>query len=314
MAAPPWPSYLALHEFGELKRRALEAVESLASCAVCPRNCRVNRLEDQAQVCSTGRLARVSSCFPHLGEEDCLRGWNGSGTIFFSCCNLKCVFCQNHDVSQEGQGVEVTAGELAAMMLDLQRVGCHNINFVTPEHVVPQILEALLLAVDGGLHLPIVYNTSAYDSMESLAWMDGVVDIYMPDFKLWEKGSALRYLKAKDYPEVARRVLAEMHRQVGPLQIDQRGLAHRGVLVRHLVMPGLLEESAEIFRFLSDELSPESYVNVMGQYRPEFQTAKYPEIHRRPSTDEMCAARRLCDEAGLQRIDDRGPIRRGPPR
>ena len=309
MAAPPWPSYLVLHESGELTRRAQEAVESLASCAVCPRNCRVNRLEDQAQVCNTGRLARVSSCFPHLGEEDCLRGWNGSGTIFFSFCNLKCVFCQNHDVSQEGQGVEVTAAELAGMMLDLQRVGCHNVNFVTPEHVVPQILEALPLAVEGGLHLPIVYNTSAYDSMESLAWLDGVVDIYMPDFKLWEKSSALRYLKAKDYPEAARRVLVEMHRQVGPLQIDESGLARRGVLVRHLVMPGLLEESAEIFRFLCEELSPESYVNVMGQYRPEFRTAKYPEIHRRPNSSEMSAARRLFREAGLHRIDDRGPVR-----
>ncbi len=314
MAAPSWPSYLLLHESGELERRAQEAMESLGSCAVCPRNCCVNRLEDEAKVCNTGRFARVSSCFPHLGEEDCLRGWNGSGTIFLSFCNLKCVFCQNHDISQGGAGVEVTAAELAGMMLDLQRVGCHNVNFVTPEHVVPQILEALSLAVEGGLRLPIVYNTSAYDSTESLAWMDGVVDIYMPDFKLWEKESALRYLKAKDYPEVARRVLAEMHGQVGPLQIDESGLARRGVLVRHLVMPGLLEETAAIFRFLCEELSPETYVNVMGQYRPEFQTAKYPEIHRRPSSDEMRAARRLFREAGLHRIDDRGPVRRGPPR
>jgi len=314
VTAPSWPSYLALHESGELVRRAEEAVRSLASCAVCPRNCRVNRLEDEARVCHTGRLARVSSYFPHLGEEDCLRGWNGSGTIFFSFCNLKCVFCQNHDVSQAGEGVEVAPRELAAIMLDLQRVGCHNINFVTPEHVVPQILEALPLAVEAGLRLPIVYNTSSYDGVESLAWLDGVVDVYMPDFKLWEKRSALRLLKAKDYPEVARRVIREMHRQVGPLQIDERGLARRGVLVRHLVMPGLLEESAKIFRFLSRELSPDTYVNVMGQYRPEFQTVKYPEIHRRPNAEEMCAARRLFHEAGLHRIDDRGPIRRGPPR
>ncbi len=312
MTEPSWPSYLALHESGELVRRVEEAVESLASCAVCPRNCGVNRLEDQAQVCNTGRLARVSSYFPHLGEEDPLRGWSGSGTIFFSFCNLKCVFCQNHDISQAGQGVEVEPAQLAVMMLDLQRVGCHNINFVTPEHVVPQILEALPLAIDGGLRLPIVYNTSAYDSMESLGWLDGVVDIYMPDFKLWERSSALRFLKAKDYPEVARRVLLEMHRQVGPLEIDPRGLARRGVLVRHLVMPGLLEESEAIFRFLSEELSPDCYVNVMGQYRPEFQTAKYPEIHRRPSPEEMRAVRRLFHEAGLHRIDDRGPIRRGP--
>jgi len=314
VTAPSWPSYLALHESGELLRRAEEAVGSLASCTVCPRNCRVNRLEDEARVCSTGRLARVSSYFPHLGEEDCLRGWNGSGTIFFSFCNLKCVFCQNHDVSQAGEGAPVAPGELAAIMLDLQRVGCHNINFVTPEHVVPQILEALPLAVEAGLRLPIVYNTSSYDGVESLAWLDGVVDVYMPDFKLWERRSALRFLKAKDYPEVARRVIREMHRQVGPLEIDERGLARRGVLVRHLVMPGLLDESAEISCFLGRELSPDTYVNVMGQYRPEYQTADYPDIHRRPSAEEMCAARRLFREAGLHRIDDRGPIRRGPPR
>ena len=307
-----WPSYLALHESGELMRRAEEAVAALESCAVCPRNCGVNRLEDQTQVCNTGRLARVSSFFPHLGEEDCLRGWNGSGTIFFSFCNLKCVFCQNHDLSQAGEGVEDYKWYHQRVLPILLRVGCHNINFVTPEHVVPQILEALPLAADAGLRLPIVYNTSAYDSMESLGWLDGVVDIYMPDFKLWERSSALRFLKAKDYPEVARRVLLEMHRQVGPLEIDPRGLARRGVLVRHLVMPGLLEEGEEIFRFLSQELSPDTYVNVMGQYRPEFQTAKYPEIHRRPTAEEMCAARRLFHEAGLHRIDDRSPIRRGP--
>jgi putative pyruvate formate lyase activating enzyme len=195
------------------------------------------------------------------------------------------------------------------MMLELQRVGCHNINFVTPEHVVPQVLEALPLAIENGLRLPIVYNTSAYDSLESLRWLDGIVDIYMPDFKLWEQESAKRYLKAKDYPEVARRVLLEMHRQVGPLQIDERGLARRGVLVRHLVMPGLLEESAEIFRFLCDELSPDCWVNVMGQYRPDFETAKHPEIDRRPTAEEMREARRLFLEGGLHRMDGRGPIR-----
>lgn len=313
MSGSSWPSYLALHESGELARRSEEAVASLASCAVCPRNCGVNRLEDRAQVCNTGRLARVSSFFPHLGEEDCLRGWQGSGTIFFSFCNLGCVFCQNHDISQGGEGREVTREELAVMMLELQRVGCHNVNFVTPEHVVPQVLEALPLAIEHGLRLPIVYNTSAYDSLESLRWLDGVVDIYMPDFKLWRRESARRYLRAKDYPEVARRVLREMHRQVGPLEIDARGLARRGVLVRHLVMPGLLEESAEIFRFLHDELSPECWVNVMGQYRPDFETAKHPEIDRRPTAEEMRTARRLFREAGLHRLDERGPIRRGPP-
>lgn len=300
-----WPSYLGLHASGELRRRAAEAVEALRSCEICPRNCRVDRLADRAKVCSTGRLARVSSYFPHFGEEDCLRGYHGSGTIFFSFCNLKCVFCQNHDISQAGEGDEVTAERLADMMLELQSAGCHNINFVTPEHVVPQILEALPVAIDRGLRLPIVYNTSAYDSMESLRWMDGVVDIYMPDFKVWSKQSAIRYLKAKDYPDVAKRVVAEMHRQVGALTVDESGLARRGVLVRHLVMPGLLDETREIFRFLGGDISRDTYVNVMGQYQPDYRAFDMPEIARRPTEDEMRTARQHFREAGLHRLDQR---------
>jgi putative pyruvate formate lyase activating enzyme len=246
----------------------------------------------------------VSSFFPHFGEEDCLRGYNGSGTIFFSFCNLKCVFCQNHDTSQAGDGDEVSAEQLAEIMLRLQDSGCHNINFVTPEHVVPQILEALPFAVDRGLRLPIVYNTSAYDSMDSLRWMEGVVDIYMPDFKVWTKESGIRYLKAKDYRDVACRTVAEMHRQVGPLQIGPDGLARRGVLVRHLVMPGLLDEARQIFAFLAS-LSPDTYLNVMGQYRPEYRAAEYPEIARRPTADEIGRTRELAREAGIRRFDER---------
>jgi putative pyruvate formate lyase activating enzyme len=297
-------AYLELHASGELARRATEAVAALASCEVCPRNCRVDRLADRAKVCATGRLARVSSYFAHFGEEDCLRGRRGSGTIFFSFCNLKCVFCQNHDTSQAGVGDEVTATQLAGMMLSLQEAGCHNVNFVTPEHVVPQILEALPIAIDGGLRVPLVYNTSAYDSLESLRWMDGVIDIYMPDFKVWTKESAIRYLKAKDYRDVACRVLAEMHRQVGPLVVGEDGLAKRGVLVRHLVMPGQEAEQREIFRFLA-ALSPDTYVNVMGQYRPEYKALDYPEIARKPTASEMTAARAAAREAGLHRFDER---------
>jgi len=307
--AAVYPSYLALHASGELQRRSVEAVRALASCEICPRNCRVDRLANRAKVCSTGRLARVSSYFPHFGEEDCLRGSKGSGTIFFSFCNLKCVFCQNHDASQAGDGDEVSPERLAEIMLELQALGCHNINFVTPEHVVPEILEALPLAIDGGLHLPIVYNTSAYDSMESLRWMDGIVDIYMPDFKVWTKESAIRYLKAKDYRDVACNVVREMHRQVGPLAVDERGLARRGVLLRHLVMPGLLDETRAIFDFLAREISADTYVNVMGQYRPEYRTADYPEIHRRPTAAEMASAHRHFVEAGLTRLDRRSPRR-----
>jgi putative pyruvate formate lyase activating enzyme len=300
-----WPAYLDLHARGELGRRAEEAVASLRSCEVCPRNCRVDRLADRAKVCATGRRARVSSYFPHFGEEDCLRGTRGSGTIFFAFCNLKCVFCQNHDTSQAGVGDEVSAERLAGMMLELQAAGCHNVNLVTPEHVVPQILEALPIAIDAGLRLPIVYNTSAYDAMESLAWMDGVVDVYMPDFKVWTKASAIRYLKAKDYPEVARRVVAEMHRQVGALEVGEGGLARRGVLVRHLVMPGLLGETREIFEFLARDVSLDTYVNVMGQYHPDYRAAEYAEINRRPTPEEMARARRHFHDAGLTRMDTR---------
>lgn len=305
-----WPSYLSLGPV-EIRRRAEEALAALERCEICPRNCRVDRLANRAKVCSTGRLARVSTWFAHFGEEDCLRGTRGSGTVFFSFCNLKCVFCQNHDASQAGHGHEKTAGELASIFLELQAKGCHNLNWVTPEHVVPQCLEALAIAVERGLRIPVVYNTSSYDSMESLRWMDGVVDVYLPDFKVWTKASAIRYLKAKDYRDVACRVVREMHRQVGPLTLGPDGLARRGVLVRHLVMPGLVDESAEIFRFLHDEISPDTYVNVMAQFTPDHDTAGYPEIHRAPSPDEMSRARAAFRAAGLVRLDSRSARRLG---
>jgi len=203
------PAYLKL-PLSEIERRAEEAVASLQDCRVCPRNCAIDRLQDQKAVCKTGRYARVSSYFHHFGEEDCLRGWRGSGTIFFSMCNLRCVFCQNYDISQFEVGEVVRPERLAEMMIALQQGGCHNINFVTPEHVVPQIMEALPIAIRSGLHLPIVYNTSAYDSMDSLRWLDGIVDIYMPDFKYFIEENSKRYSKAKDYAEVAKRTIKEM--------------------------------------------------------------------------------------------------------
>lgn len=267
----------------------------------------MDRLADRTAVCKTGRYARVSSHCPHFGEEDCLRGWRGSGTIFFSWCNLRCQFCQNYDISQLGHGEEARPERLAEMMLELQSEGCHNINFVTPEHVVPQILEALVLAAEGGLRLPVVYNTSAYDSMESLHLVDGVVDIYMPDFKIWDSRLALKYLLAKDYPEAARRAIREMHRQVGELKTDEHGLAKRGVLVRHLVMPGDVAGTRSVMRFLAREISPHTYVNVMEQYHPagKVSAEKFPEINRsitrREYEDAVSAAR----EAGLHRFDER---------
>jgi putative pyruvate formate lyase activating enzyme len=304
------PGYLQLHESGELARRVERALAGLGCCRVCPRDCDVARDRDETGLCHSGRLARVSSHFPHFGEEDCLRGWNGSGTIFFSWCNLRCKFCQNWETSNEGHGELVTAEELARMMLELQARGCHNINFVTPEHVVPQLLEALPHAIAGGLRLPIVYNTSAYDSLESLALLDGIVDIYMPDFKYWSARPSAKFLGAKDYPEVARTVIREMHRQVGDLVTDGDGLARRGLLVRHLVMPDALDDTAEILRWLH-ALSPAAYVNIMDQYTPDGAVVREPEKYKqlaRPTTPhEHRRALALARDIGLARIDERRP-------
>ena len=251
------PAYLKVYCSGLLAKKIERAHEELRVCRACPRNCGIDRMVGRTAACYTGRYAYVSSAFPHFGEEDCLRGSRGSGTIFFARYNLRCVFCQNWDISQDkSAGEEVTPRQLAGLMLALQAKGCHNINFVTPEHVVPQILEALPGAIEGGLRLPLVYNTSAYDALSSLALMDGVVDIYMPDFKYWDPESAKVYLRATDYPPVARAAIAEMHRQVGELVFDGAGLAQRGVLLRHLVMPGRLEETRSILNWVATELPP----------------------------------------------------------
>jgi len=306
-AAGGLPAYLRL-DLAELRRRAEFGLDLLRSCEVCPRDCHVDRLADHWSFCKIGRLAIVSSAFPHFGEEDCLRGWNGSGTIFFSMCNLRCSFCQNADISQQKVGREVAPQELAGIMIGLQERGCHNINFVTPEHVVPQILEALPLAVEMGLRLPLVYNTSSYDSMHSLRLLDGIVDIYMPDFKYWDREASRLYLKAPDYPEVARRTVAEMHRQVGPLVIDRSGLARRGVLLRHLVMPGALEDTRQIMRWIAETLGPNTYVNVMAQYHPAGQVGRNPRydaINRRIFPEEYAAAVRAALDAGITRLDHR---------
>ncbi len=307
------PAYLTLHRRGELRDRVEMALERLGRCELCPRGCGTNRLEDEINTCKTGRYSQVSSHFPHMGEEDCLRGRHGSGTIFFVHCNLRCVFCQNFDISQGGRGVETSPKRLAEMMLELQVSGCHNVNFVTPSHVAPQILEALILAVEAGLRLPLVYNTSAYDSLETLRLLDGIVDIYMPDFKIWDAQSARKYLTAKNYPEVAKAALKEMHRQVGALKMDERGLAKRGVLVRHLVMPGNVASTGEIMRFLAEEVSPDTFVNMMAQYRPSGKVTgeKYAQINRRITNEEFAEAVRLAKEAGIWRFDERRGINLG---
>ena len=297
------PSYLRLYEEGLLEERIKKARELLSGCRVCPRECGVNRLEGETGVCSTGARAEVSSYSPHFGEESPLVGDHGSGTIFFTHCNLLCLFCQNYDISHEGQGHEVTPDVLARLMLDLARQGCHNINFVTPTHVVPQILEALPLAVEAGLDLPLVYNCGGYDSVETLRLLDGIFDIYMPDFKFWDNDLGERYCGVEDYLERTKEAFLEMHRQVGDLELDNNGLAVRGLLVRHLVMPGDLKGTREICRFLAEKISPDTYVNIMGQYRPCGRASEFPEIARSLSNEELKEARRLAREAGLSRLD-----------
>jgi putative pyruvate formate lyase activating enzyme len=299
-----WPAYVELLESGELARRAREAVAALADCAACPRQCHADRRRDESpgSYCRGGRLAIVTSAFAHHGEEECLRGWNGSGTIFFSRCSLRCLFCQNFDISWEGRGRAVTAEQLAGLMLQLQEQRCQNINLVTPSHVVPQILEALVLAAAGGLRLPLVYNTGGYDRPETLDWLDGIVDIYMPDLKFWSRQTAQELANAPDYPDVARAAIKEMHRQVGDLVLDKRGLARRGLLVRHLVMPGGLEETRQILRFLAQEVSPDTFVNVMPQYRPEGLARRHAAIARRLQGSEFQQALAIAREEGLRRL------------
>jgi putative pyruvate formate lyase activating enzyme len=301
------PTYLETWESGRLREKIEEALEALRACRLCPRNCEIDRLSGRFAVCKSARHARVSSYFPHFGEEDVLRGWHGSGTIFFAWCNLRCVFCQNYETSQRGEGVEVGAQDLARMMLELQARGCHNINFVTPEHVVPQILESLPYAIERGLRLPIVYNTSAYDSLHSIRLMKGVADVYMPDFKLWNPEPARRYLLAPDYPEATRQVIRAMHEQVGELRVSEHGLAVRGLLMRHLVMPGLLEDTREIMHWIAG-LAPNTYVNVMDQYYPAWKAKtdeKYQDINRKVDAGEMETVYTDARAAGLWRFDRR---------
>ncbi len=303
------PAYLGLLRSGELARRARRARQRLRECDLCARYCRIDRLQTvKGAVCRTGELARVSSFVPHHGEEDPLRGWRGSGTIFFSWCNLRCMFCQNWDISWKGEGREVANPELAAMMLALQGHGCHNINFVSPSHVVAQILEALVLAAEAGLRLPLVYNTGGYDSPEALELLDGAVDIYMPDVKYGDSGMARKYSKIRGYAAVNQRAVKEMHRQVGDLVLDESGVARRGLLARHLVLPGELAGTQEVLRFLADEIGKNTYVNIMAQYRPSFRAKEYPELRRGASPAEMREAYDLARRFGLGRLDGRRPI------
>ncbi|UCC66600.1 MAG: radical SAM protein [Deltaproteobacteria bacterium] len=294
-------AYIALYEKGELEERIDALREILKECRLCPRECKLNRLDGEKGYCQAGADLTISSAFPHFGEEPPLVGHYGSGTIFLTNCNLRCIFCQNYDISHLGQGERITGSELAQYMIGLQRRGCHNINFVTPTHYVPQIVAALPEAIGLGLEVPLVYNCGGYESLEVIRLLDGIVDIYMPDAKFSREEDATRYCNAPNYPQVMQKILLEMHRQVGDLMLDERGIAYRGLLIRHLVMPNGVAGTKETLSFIAKRLSVHSYVNVMDQYRPLHRSGEYPEIDRRITYREYREAIKIAKGEGLYR-------------
>jgi len=294
------PSYLRLYESGELKKRVGEALGALHSCNLCPRNCGVDRYLKKG-VCRTGRFAMVSSYSSHHGEEPPISGNLGSGTIFFTNCNLRCIYCQNYPISQLGHGEEISPKELAEMMLTLERWGCHNVNLVTPSHVVPQILESLLIAVDRGFRLPLVYNSSGYDSLYALQLLEGIVDIYMPDLRYSENLPGKNFSGVEDYVEVSRTAVREMHKQVGDLKMDEEGIAQRGLLIRHLILPKGWAGTKSTMEFIAQEISPETYISLMAQYFPAYQAVFNPELNRRITFEEYEKAKKEMLSAGLFR-------------
>lgn len=286
-----------------LAEKSARLADRLSACDICPRLCRVDRRQGPLGVCRTGIRARVASYGPHFGEESPLVGCNGSGTVFFSFCSLLCVFCQNYGISHLGEGEEVSARQLAAIFLSLERMGCHNLNLVTPTHVTPQVLEGLAVAAARGFSLPVVYNCGGYERIETLRELDGVVDIYMPDVKFVDPEAAARYCAAADYPDVVRAAVREMNRQVGPLRVDRRGIAVRGLIVRHLVMPGDASGTRRVVDFLADEIGEDVFLNLMDQYRPCGRAGDFPGIDRRTTAEEWREAREYAVSRGLRRLD-----------
>lgn len=295
------PSYIRLYEKGEIQRKIALLMEMLKECRLCPRKCGVNRLNGEVGYCKAPSELMVSSAFPHFGEEPPLVGFHGSGTIFLTHCNLRCIFCQNYDISHEGRGERVTPSDLARVMKRLQEMGCHNINFVTPTHYAPQIIASLPEAIEMGLRLPLVYNCSGYESIEVIQLLDGIVDIYMPDVKYMDERQSQKYSNAPDYPEVLKIILKEMHRQAGDLKINSSGIAERGLLIRHLVMPHGVASSEKVLKFIAEEISVHSYVNIMAQYRPEYRAFDYPEISRRITQKEYTEAIQIAKRLHLYR-------------
>lgn len=310
------PKYLELFEKGELSKRVKELYKILESCQLCPRKCRKNRLEGEKGLCRSGKELVVSSYHPHFGEEEPLVGkvsklwvadrfgisWpGGSGTIFLTYCNLGCLYCQNYEISHLGQGEEVSIERTAEMMFELQRRGCHNINFVTPTHFAPQLVAAIEIACQKGLKLPIVWNCGGYENVEVIKLLDGIVDIYMPDIKYSDSEPAKKYSNAPDYFERCREAVKEMHRQVGDLKMREDGIAYQGLLIRHLVLPNGLAGDEKILRFIAEEISRNSYVNIMSQYRPEGEAYQYPELNRRPTQNEYYQVIEMAKKLGLTR-------------
>lgn len=301
--------YIKIYKEGLLLDRIEKALQMLENCTICPRNCKVNRLKGEKGTCEGGYLPKISSYSPHFGEERPLVGFHGSGTIFLAHCNLGCIFCQNYSISHLGEGREVSFDRLSSMMIELQKLGCHNINFVTPTHYVPQILKALAKAIEMGLSVPLVYNTGGYDSVKTLRLLDGIFDIYMPDFKYTISDVAKQYSQAPDYPEVAKLGLKEMHRQVGDLVIDERGIALRGLLVRHLVLPQGMAGTQEAMRFIASRISKNTYVNIMDQYYPCGEISHDSPLARRITKQEYEEAIAAAKEEGITRLDKQEKLR-----
>jgi putative pyruvate formate lyase activating enzyme len=295
------PSYIHLYEKGELNQRIQLLKEFLKECRLCPRECRVNRLNGEVGYCKAPSELMVSSVFPHFGEEAPLVGYHGSGTIFLTHCNLRCIFCQNYDISHLGRGERITSSEMAKVMVRLQELGCHNINFVTPTHYAPQIVASLPEAIEMGFRLPIVYNCSGYEAIEVIRVLEDVVDIYMPDAKYMDERFSKQFSNAPDYPEVLTKVLKEMHRQVGDLKTNSIGVAERGLLIRHLVMPNGVSSSQMVLKLIAEEISLHSYVNIMDQYRPEYRAHDHPEISRRITHKEYLEVVQMARHFGLYR-------------
>lgn len=295
------PSYLNLFK-KELSQKEEKLFEILENCEACPRKCQINRLKDEKGFCQLSYLPMVSACHPHFGEEPPLVGKYGSGTIFFTSCNLACVYCQNYEISQLRIGQEVPFERLAKMMIELQNMGCHNINLVTPTSQVPAIIRSLSLAIERGLKLPLVYNSNAYDSVEVLKILDGIIDIYMPDLKYSDNKIALKYSNASKYFETIKAAIKEMHCQVGDLIIDDKGIVIKGLLVRHLVLPNNLAGTKKIVKFLAEEISKNTFLNIMDQYWPTWKAFQYPELSRKITDEEFQEAINEAKEVGLKRL------------